>query len=160
MNRIENKTVPLFCWDICAMNLYEISKNYARQEEFNLLQDFQRKFDWAIELDSVLKNSYEALVLTDNHQVIQWVSKGFQKMTGYPTNFAIGKNPRFLQGEQSSAETKNSIRGKLNQSIAFTEIITNYRKSGESYLCELHIYPIENQDRQLTHFLALEQEIR
>lgn len=159
MERIKNKTVPLFCWDICAMNRFDSTNTSTIQMDVSTLQDFQRRFGWKIELDSVLRNPYEALVLTDKHQIIRWVNKGFQKMTGYSVDRVIGENPRFLQGQDAPLKARSRITEKLRQHVEFKDTIENYRQNGEMYLCQLHIFPIENSQKQLTHFLALENEI-
>lgn len=160
MKKLNNKTVPLLCWDICQMDLLNIGNRPIYHEDISILRDFGRRFGWSIELNSVLSNPYEALVLTDNHQIIRWANKGFQEMTGYPLSYSIGKNPRFLQGEFPSAEASTRIRSKIQQRVEFSDTVINYRSNGEKYICRVHIFPIENQDQRLTHYLALEQEVR
>ena len=160
MERIKNKTVPLFCWDICAISQFDNIDTSTVHMDVSALKDFQRRFGWRIELDSVLSNPYEALLLTDRHQIIRWANKGFQKMTGYPMEGIIGESPRFLQGQQATNEARGRIKQKLQQSVEFEETIENYRKNGEKYICQLHIFPIADKHQQLSHFLALENEIK
>ena len=80
-------------------------------------------------------------------------------MTGYPANFAKGKKPNFLQGKNTSASIRKKIKSKVTLENNFSEILANYRKNGEEYLCKIDIYPIKNLDQQVTHFLALEKEV-
>lgn len=47
------------------------------------LRDFASFYDWSVNLDSLRKKSFEALVVTDTYQTIRWVSHGFEFMTGY-----------------------------------------------------------------------------
>lgn len=152
---------PLLCWDIYAMHLAEQAINFNRQIELDILKTFKEKFNWRIDIEKLFtEKDFEALVLTDTNQNIQWVNKGFTKMTGYPANFAKGKNPNFLQGADTSQRTKKVIREKLNSGKHFKEQILNYKKNGIPYNCQIEIYPIEDIDNKTIHHLAFEKEIK
>ncbi len=143
------------------MHLAEQAINFDKQKEIEILKTYQAKFDWFFDVEDILTNNkFEALVLTDLKQEIQWVNKGFTKMTGYPFKYAKGKKPDFLQGENTSPETLNNIRSYLKRGVHFKERIVNYRKNGEMYHCSLEIYPLKNSHDMITHLLALEKEIR
>lgn len=150
---------PLLSWDIISQERF-IKKHQAKrafdQSELNI---FSKKYNWTNSVNEVIDNHYQALVLTDPSLVIQWVNEGFTKMTGYPGHHVIGKTPRVLQGKNTSPETRKQIRKKLSYGKPFREVITNYRKNHEEYECELNIYPIYNNSGNISHFLALENEI-
>ncbi|MEM9000877.1 MAG: PAS domain-containing protein [Bacteroidota bacterium] len=103
-------------------------------------------------------SNYEALVVTDVKKRIVWVNTGFREMTGYSKKFAIGKSPTFLQGQETSIETKKQIRILLKQQKRFSKSLINYRKNGEAYLCHIDVLPLYNSDKKVTHFLAMERE--
>lgn len=124
-----------------------------------MLMKFQEKFGWNIQLDRILSFPYEALVLTDHSQKIKWVNEGFAVMTGYSSKFSLGKSPKFLQGQNTSALTINRIRQKLSKGEVVKEKVCNYRKNGQEYLCEVHIHPLINSISGVTHYLALEREL-
>lgn len=152
---------PLLCWDIYAMHLLEQAQNFNKQTEIEVLKMYQNKFDWSSDVEMILtKNDYEAIVLTDLSQDIQWVNKGFTKMTGYPANHAKGKKPSFLQGEASSEASLSTLRSNIKKGIQFKAQIINYRKNGEPYNCHIEIYPLKDADQNITHLLALENEIK
>ena len=151
---------PIFCWDIYAMHLYEKKEVARKTNDLHSLQKLQQQFRWEMEVESLLVSAYEAIVVTDAQQVIRWVNEGFTKMTGYPAYTSIGRTPGFLQGKNTSAETKNRIRQKLAERKPFAADIINYRKNGEEYLCHVEIYPLLNDKNQLTHFVALEREVQ
>ncbi|MDN3670323.1 PAS domain-containing protein [Echinicola jeungdonensis] len=106
-----------------------------------------------------LNQRFDALVLTDRQETILWASPGFEKMTDYHVFEAIGKNPSFLQGKDSSYKAKTQIRKKINEGKPFSSQLINYKKNGEPYLCEITIIPLEDPKGKITHFLALENEI-
>ncbi len=115
--------------------------------------------DWDINWRKELTSDYDALILTDADQTIQWVNDGFEPMTGYTPEYAMGKTPRFLQGEKTSHQTRSRIRGKLENQKRLQESVVNYRKNGELYRCRIDVLPIFNKKKDLTHFVAIEKEI-
>ncbi len=97
-----------------------------------------------------------AVILTDKAKHILWVNEDFCKITGYTLSEVIGKKPSILQGPGSEPEAIMRIRKGLNQRIPLKDQITNYRKNGEAYLCKLIIYPIFDNQQELTNFIAFE----
>ena len=152
-------TFPLMCWDIYSMFLLRSGKNLQKENDLKWLDELRKKHKWNADLRTLLSNSYEALILTDARQKIQWVNKGFTKMTGYSASYTIGKTSVFLQGTNTSLETKKRIREKLMERVSFTETVVNYRRNKEEYLCEVKITPLLNSKNELTHYIALENEI-
>jgi PAS domain S-box-containing protein len=151
---------PLHCWDIFSMHLAELAVKGKKRSELSILEQYQNRYHWNINLEKVLDASYQALVLTDSGVCIQWVSDGFSKMTGYPKKEAIGRSPKMLQGLNTSELSRDRVRQKLFGQDAFAEDIVNYRKTGEEYVCRVEIHPIFNNSNKLCHYLALEQEIK
>jgi len=127
--------------------------------ELQCLIDFGKKYQWQMDLSTIITNQYDAIVLTTYEQKIEWVSKGFFKMTGYPASFAKGKRPTFLQGKDTSATTREYIRQQLALEKPFSATVINYRKDNSKYSCIIQLYPLKDADNKITHFLALEKEI-
>lgn len=97
-----------------------------------------------------------AVILTDAARRIQWVNEDFTHITGYTFLEVVGKKPSLLQGPKSEREAIQRIRKGLEDRVAFTDTITNYRKNGEEYPCKLVIHPIFDVNQQLTNFIAFE----
>lgn len=152
------KLHPLLSGDIYSNYMHQLAAEEKKKSDLQALIAFQKKANWIVELEKILQNEYYTLVLTDVKQIIQWASKTFPVMTGYPLNYAIGKSPRFLQGQNTCEETKTRIRQQLKFGNPFTETVVNYRKNNEEYHCKVTIYPIANDKQEITHFLALESE--
>lgn len=155
---MDHKLSPLLSGDIYSGYVHQLATEEKRKNDLQVLLQFHKKLNWNVDLDKILKNDYFTLVLTDTKQIIQWANKSFSTMTGYPINYAVGRSPRFLQGENTSEETRKRIRQQLTSGKPFTETVINYRKNSESYQCKVNIYPLVNQQQEVTHFLALESE--
>ena len=152
-----DKRMPLMSWDI-SNPAYGLRTK--KMEELQALVQLSELNGWEVNLKEELSVGYEALVLTDLDQVILWVNQGFQAMTGYTSKFALGKRPSFLQGDKTSIKAKSRIQKNLSMGKRLTENITNYRSNGEEYICQISIVPLFNSNRNITHFLALETEVR
>ena len=153
------KVHPLMCFDVIGSNLRNIQNHTIRTQEYQELKSLKKQFKWFVNLDDILQYHYQTLVLTNKNQKIIWVNQGFKEMTGYSASFAIGKSPAFLQGKHTSYQTKRYIKRNLELGKPCKASILNYRKDQTEYLCDIMIFPLFNQTEELTHFIALENEI-
>ncbi|MBL0740330.1 PAS domain-containing protein [Chryseolinea lacunae] len=147
---------PLLCWDIVAQGLYQKRNRLALES----LRKFAAKHQLHIDLHAVAEKDFEALVITDADQTIQWVSHGFKSMTGYPAAYAKQRKPSFLQGPATRAADRQHIRDAVLRHQPCSATILNYRKDGTSYQCHIELIPLFTSNHILTHFLALEKEAR
>ncbi len=156
LNPQESNGLPLLSWDLFIENHFQMLKKLKINTDINTVKAFAEKAKWKNELDSIFENqNFEALIITDSEQKIQWVNDGFTEMTGYSKRHALNKTPRFLQGPSTSQEIKTKIRTKLTALKPFKGIITNYRKDNSLYKCEVKIIPMYSE--HVTHFLAIER---
>lgn len=144
---------PLMSWDISNPIIGVISKKFTDR---NLLNGLAEVNNWQVDFAKELSINYQTLVLTDLKQTILWVNEGFQTMTGYAAEYAIGKKPAFLQGANTSELVKSRIRAKLSTGGRISETITNYKKNGHAYECLITIIPLVDSKQVITHYLALE----
>ncbi|WP_157972116.1 PAS domain-containing protein [Pleomorphovibrio marinus] len=128
-----------------------------KYEDKLTLEKFSKKFSWWADIPSILSNPYEALVLTDIYRNIIWVGSGFEAMTGYTANEALGLKPTFLQGHKTTKDSIDLFRENLQKKEEFEIQLTNHRKEGRDYECLVHIFPLKNKSNKYTHFLALER---
>lgn len=154
-----NHSSPLLGLDLYAESFQAEVELGRRRKELREILAFAPAFGDQLDPAIILNASYDALVLTNQAQQIQWVNKGFSRMTGYTAGYAKGKTPRFLQGEETREESRRRIRQKLTENEVFTEIVVNYRKTKEQYKCEITIIPLADASRNISHFLAIEKEV-
>jgi PAS domain S-box-containing protein len=128
--------------------------------EFQLLQKKAREQAWQNmpPLLDQLHNPDTAIILTNAQQKIEWVNRGFCKMTGYTLEEVSGRNPKMLQGKETSGEHIEHLRQSIKKLQPFSAEILNYRKSGEAYFCQVAIFPLLNDQNILVNFIAIERE--
>ncbi|MDW8418720.1 MAG: PAS domain-containing protein [Chitinophagales bacterium] len=149
---------PLLCADVISCYGAMAIPPHLYQD-LTALKNLSVKYNWNCNFSFVLRNDYEAIVVTDTLRQIIWVSRGFKKMTGYDPEYAIGKKPVFLQGPETSQAVIASIRQKLLRGEPFSEVIVNYRKDKSPYRCALRIYPICDYEKRPVAFIALEKQV-
>jgi PAS domain S-box-containing protein len=100
-----------------------------------------------------------ALVLSDaslEDNPIVYVNAAFEKMTSYTAEAVVGRNCRFLQGEDTEPETRERIREAIDEEREIAVDIVNYRADGSRFLNRLLISPLKDDDGTTTHFLGIQ----
>ncbi|MFV7235185.1 PAS domain-containing protein [Flavobacterium sp. ZB4R12] len=49
------------------------------------------------------------------------------------------------------------MRKAIELKLPFEKTVLNYKKNGETYLCEIKAFPIFNAKGELSHFIAFEK---
>lgn len=88
-----------------------------------------------------------------------YCNEAFQHITGYERNEVLGKNCRFLQGPDTDREKVREIREALQQGVACTVVLRNYRKDGRLFWNELTITPITDASGVVTHFIGVQNDV-
>lgn len=149
---------PLKSWGF-PTDFYKPRIPLSPMEKDRATLDFMgNQFQWNVDLNDILKHSYDALIVTDSLQNILWTNSGFFEMTGYTASYALGKKPSFLQGALTSKETRVLIKKKLLKGIPFSTEIINYKKNQQPYRCQIQIFPMKTP-AGVSHYLALENEL-
>lgn len=118
---------------------------------------------WNGQLGSSLNMSLgrirQSFVLTDALSPdlpIVYASEGFTKLTGYARHEVIGKNCRFLSGEDTDPVTKYQISESLRTQQSCTVRILNYRKDKTAFWNFLHISPVRNASGKVAFFVGIQ----
>jgi PAS domain S-box-containing protein len=90
---------------------------------------------------------------------IIYINPAFERMTGYEAQEVIGRNCRFLQGEDKDQPALDELREALREGKCCTVILSNYRKDGTLFWNNLSISPIYDGSGNLTHFVGIQTDI-
>jgi PAS domain S-box-containing protein len=102
------------------------------------------------------------VVITDPTQKdnpIIFANDAFQLMTGYSRNEIIGRNCRFLQGDDRDQPEIHDMRESLAKQKSFYGVLRNYRKDGSLFLNELYMSPVFDTQGKLTNFIGVQNDI-
>nr|WP_240895657.1 SpoIIE family protein phosphatase [Kineococcus siccus] len=87
-----------------------------------------------------------------------WVNPAFERTTGYGKE-VLGRNCRFLQGEETDRAAVARIRAALAAGENVTELLLNYRKDGTAFWNEVVISPVRDTDGRVTHHVGVQYDV-
>ncbi len=110
-------------------------------------------------LSTAIEQSPVSIVLTDPQGNIEYVNPKTCELTGYTEEEMHGNKPNILK----SGETPDEIYMKLWDTILagreWQGEFHNKKKNGELYWEDALISPIFNENKEITHFLAVKEDI-
>ena len=146
------RTMGQALWDESGQ-AYRMAGSIVDITEGRNAQDQVRKLSRATE------NSPASVVITAKDGTIEYVNPTFCEVTGYSAEEAIGNNPRVLKsGNLSESFYKNMWQTILAGETWRGDFI-NRKKSGEEYWESASISPISDAEGEITHFVAVKQDI-
>ena len=103
----------------------------------------------------------QAIVITDPNlpdNPIVYVSPFFEKLTGYSSEEALGRNCRFLQGRDTDPAAVTQIRDAIRERRPLAIELLNYRKDGAPFWNGITIAPVMDGDR-LVNFISAATDV-
>ena len=108
-----------------------------------------------------------AVVIADlqrEDQPLIYVNRGFEELTGYSADDAVGRNCRFLQYR---ADGTRDVQGAVGEIAAAVQgerelrgvIVRNYRADGSLFYNELFLTPIHDRDGVATHMVGVQNDV-
>ncbi len=97
------------------------------------------------------------MIVTDpnqNDNPIIFCNTAFEKLTGYSSREVVGRNCRFLQGEETNSETVGRIRDAIAAGSDIAVDILNYKKDGTSFWNALFLSPVRDDRDKIIYFFA------
>ncbi len=110
-------------------------------------------------LSQAVEQSPESIVITNLDAEIEYVNQAFLLATGYSRDEVIGQNPRILHSGRTPAESYASLWEALTQGRTWQGEFYNRRRDGSEYIEFAVISPICQADGQITHYLAIKEDI-
>ncbi len=112
-------------------------------------------------LTEVLDAANITFIITDPRQPdnpIVYANKGFETLTGYSREEALGRNCRFLQGSDPNQPELDDLREAIASGRDSRVVLRNYRKDGSMFWNELYITPVY-RDGELSYFIGVQNDI-
>jgi PAS domain S-box-containing protein len=110
-------------------------------------------------LSSATENSPASVVVTDKNGTIEYVNPTFCEVTGYSAEEAIGNNPRVLKSGDLPDSFYKDLWDTINSGKVWKGDFVNRKKNGEEFWESASISPIKNEISEITHFVAVKQDI-
>ena len=114
-------------------------------------------------IDYVIENTItHGILITDPAQTdnpITYANKAMEQMSGYSSEEIIGKNCRFLQGEETDPESLKEITDAIADNRSVTVTLKNYRKDGSAFWNELTLSPVLDSAGNAVNFIGVQQDV-
>tara|TARA_R110001583_G_scaffold31978_1_gene108966 strand:- start:32041 stop:34380 length:2340 start_codon:yes stop_codon:yes gene_type:complete len=111
-------------------------------------------------LESALNASATAVVITGTDARIEWANPAFTALTGFELSEAIGRMPKELvRSGQQSREFYERMWNTILSGAVWRGELVNRRKDGSLYDEALTITPVRNELGDLSHFIAIKEDV-
>lgn len=106
-----------------------------------------------------VEQSPSMVVITDTEGTIKYVNPKFTEITGYSESEVVGENPRILKSGIHPKEFYTDLWNTILGGDIWVGDILNKKKDGTNFWERTSIAPIFNDDNELTHFVAVKEDI-
>lgn len=113
-------------------------------------------------LTTILDTCVNGVTLTDpdmEDSPIVYANRRFHEITGYGDDEIIGRNCRFLQGDDRDQEGLRRLRDAIGNRQPVEVVLRNYRKDGELFHNKLNITPLFDAQGRLLYFLGIQYDV-
>ena len=113
-------------------------------------------------LTQILDGSVNGITLSDPDQddnPIVYANKAFEKISGYSNEETVGRNCRFLQGQERDQEELQQVREAIKNAKPVEVTLKNFRKNGELFYNRLSITPLFDSEGHLIYFLGVQYDV-
>ena len=113
-------------------------------------------------LSQILDTCINGITLSDPDQPdnpIVYANEAFELITGYDRDEIVGRNCRFLQGDDRDQPEIERIREALREHTPVTVTLRNYRKDGELFHNQFSIRPLFDQQGKLIYYLGTQYDV-
>lgn len=127
----------------------DVSVRNAREERLNL---YRRAMD-----EATVGITITDPQLPDNPLV--YLNDAFEELTGCSREQSLGRNPRFVQHENTDPETVAAIREAIDSEEALSVEVLNGHADGSKWWNALDITPVRNEDGVVTNFVGFQRDV-
>jgi len=115
-----------------------------------------KKQDW---LATVVAQVDEAVVITDQEGLIQYVNPSFTRITGYSSRESLGQHESILRSGRHDESYYEEIEEVLARGEVWRGHFVNKKKSGSLYEEECIISPVRNKKSEIVNYVSLRRDV-
>lgn len=110
-------------------------------------------------LSRIVDQSSSIIIITDLEGKIEYTNPKFTEVTGYFFEEVYGKKINFLKSGYTPDQEYKELWERILSGKEWRGEFKNKKKNGEYYWESATISPIKNENGEITHFLAIKEDI-
>jgi diguanylate cyclase (GGDEF)-like protein/PAS domain S-box-containing protein len=137
----------------------------ANNERLVVLRDITARKNTEQKLDLLaraVEHSVSGIMIVDaihDEKPIIYVNHSFTEITGYSAAESIGRNSRFLQGQDREQPAIKAMHDAIRAGDHCEVELRNYRKNGEMFWNAVSISPVKDESGRVTHYLGTQTDV-
>jgi diguanylate cyclase (GGDEF)-like protein/PAS domain S-box-containing protein len=93
--------------------------------------------------------------LDGRDNIIEYVNPAFERITGYPADDVVGRDPRFMAATAMDANERKQLREAILAHAPANVVLRNLRKDGVLFWNDLSITPVQDEHGAVTHYIGV-----
>lgn len=110
-------------------------------------------------LSSMVMNSSEAIIGTDEDFEIKYVNESAEEMFGYNKKELKDRSLFTFNAELDSDDIQDEIYEKISIDGHYKKIHINERKDGSNFYCEMKISPVINENGEIKGYVSSQRDV-
>jgi len=110
-------------------------------------------------LQRAVEQAAHSVIITDRTGTIEYANPAFTRVTGYTLEETIGQNPRVLKSDKHPRSFYQNLWNTILKGNVWHGEFINRRKDGSLYWERASIAPIKDDNGNITHFVAVKENI-
>ncbi len=97
--------------------------------------------------------------LREHDNPFVYVNPAFEQITGYSSEEVVGRNGRFLLGDDQEQLALETLKQALRKRVGTTVVLRNYHRSGRLFWNDLSMAPVRDEQGEATHYVSVFNDI-
>lgn len=110
-------------------------------------------------LSNVVEQTGDAIMISDDKGLIEYVNPGFERLTGCTLAEIIGKKPSMFNSDRHDQAFYDRIWQIVRSGTAYSGVIVLRKKNGEIYYSQKTITPIPGVNGQPSSYISVEKDV-
>ncbi|KAB2951270.1 PAS domain S-box protein [Heliorestis acidaminivorans] len=163
--------IPLKVQDnkIGLMYVRGYRKDFFNKAKLQPLEDFTQRISLTLMAamrqqqlqlqGETLAAAANSIIITNAEGIIQWINPAVTALTGYAKEEVIGQRTNLLKSGQHEPSFYNEMWNTIQEGQVWHGELINRRKDGSLYTEEMTITPVQNEEGQIVHYIAIKQDV-
>lgn len=109
-----------------------------------------------------LESAKNGIIITNalkHDNPVIYANSAFRDLTGYGNAEILNRNCRFLQGNDRDQKPLKKLRAAIKKGESCQATLRNYKKDGTMFWNDLYVFPISNNQGNVTNFIGIQNDI-